>query len=110
MNIIRFKKGTHFEIPHVVLFIYCKSFTVDIDIFVIYKRRCLNYKHYRVYFRDHIFDERRGSKGKQGKISKFIEKPRGVQPVRFHYKVDETKILPSVRLGITEETLKDCIG
>ena len=44
-------------------------------------------------------------KGRQGEISGFYEQPKGVKPVRHHYKIHETYILPSMRLGMSEEEL-----
>lgn len=40
-------------------------------------------------------------------MTKINQVPKGVQPVRYHYKVDETKILPSLRLGVPEKELFD---
>ena len=57
-----------------------------------------------------MFDERQGAKrGKRGRLGKWNDQPKGVQPVRYHYKVDETKILPSLRFGIPLEALEDSL-
>ena len=58
-----------------------------------------------IFFRDHEFDVRKSGKRKMGIIRKFGETPRGVQSVRSHYKVDESKIMPSLSLGLTEDMI-----
>lgn len=61
-------------------------------------------KYFFFLFRDHFFDRSSSMKQKVtfkgAKISKLDDPGRGVQPVRHHYKVDESKLLPSKRLGI----------
>ncbi|KAH3693915.1 hypothetical protein DPMN_081354 [Dreissena polymorpha] len=53
-----------------------------------------------------MFDKRTGRKtSKHGTISKWNEQPKGVKPVRYNYKVDETQILPSLRFGIPDAAL-----
>jgi len=55
-------------------------------------------------FRDHAFDRylrrRKKRKSKKADISKLHEVARGCLPVRQHHKCDESKILPTTRLGI----------
>ena len=44
-------------------------------------------------------------KAKIGTVRRFGDKPRGVQSVRSHYKIDESKLLPSLSLGLSEDMI-----
>lgn len=63
-----------------------------------------------IVFREHYFDtEYRRAKRKQRKsktcgLSLPSEPSRGVHPVRQYYKTDESKVLPTTRLGIELES------
>ncbi|KAH3795443.1 hypothetical protein DPMN_148994 [Dreissena polymorpha] len=63
-------------------------------------------------FRNHAFDSptrlgKRQRKSKRSDISRPHEVARGCLPIRSHHKCDESKILPTTRLGITlEDTMK----
>ena len=59
-----------------------------------------------LFSRDHEFDRRAQKKGRLGKLSKSSQAPKGVQSVRFHYAVDESKILPSLLDAIQDEELE----
>lgn len=56
------------------------------------------------YYRDHPFDQM--VRGKQKRVSKRsdVSKPdeisRGCMPISSHHKCDESKVLPTTRLGI----------
>ncbi|KAH3873155.1 hypothetical protein DPMN_036382 [Dreissena polymorpha] len=62
--------------------------------------------------RNHAFDSptrlgKRQRKSKRSDISRRHEVARGCLPIRSHHKCDESKILPTTRLGITlEDTMK----
>ena len=72
-------------------------------IFKVYiKLRCLFIFRYR----DHDFDRRVPRKGKVGGLKDI---PKGVHSVRANYKVDETKLMPSLRLGITTDELSEAL-
>ena len=53
-----------------------------------------------------MFDRRAQKKGRLGKMSKSYEAKRGVQSVRCHYGVDESKVLPSLLDAIPDEELE----
>ncbi|KAH3873184.1 hypothetical protein DPMN_036411 [Dreissena polymorpha] len=61
---------------------------------------------------NHAFDSptrlgKRQRKSKRSDISRRHEVARGCLPIRSHHKCDESKILPTTRLGITlEDTMK----
>jgi hypothetical protein len=55
----------------------------------------------KFYFRYHEFDQRRGGVPKHGTVRKLNDIPRSVQPVRPHYKVNESRISPSLRQDIS---------
>lgn len=65
-----------------------------------------NFANTFLIFRNHEFDMRTAGKVKQGILRKFGQQPRGVQSVRAHYKIDESKILPSVSLGLSEDMIE----
>ena len=58
-------------------------------------------------FRNHEFDIRAPHKGKKRTISNLGGIPKGVQSIREHFKVNESKILPSLRLGISSTDLNE---
>lgn len=63
-----------------------------------------------IFFRDHFFDtamrkRRKQRKTKRCDVSKPNEVTRGCLPVRQHHKCDESKILPTKRLGIELEDI-----
>jgi hypothetical protein len=54
-------------------------------------------------FRNHQFDERKGDNSKKRKASNFslpFAPSKGARGIREHHRLDETKVLPHVRLGI----------
>ena len=57
------------------------------------------------YFRDHVFDLPLRVRGKKKRKASSVSQPnkpaRGIMPVRQFHKVDESKILPHVRRGIS---------
>ncbi|KAH3720022.1 hypothetical protein DPMN_062912 [Dreissena polymorpha] len=61
----------------------------------------------RIVVRIHEFDIRAPHKGKKGTISNLGGIPKGVQSIREHFKVNESEILPSLRLGITSYDLNE---
>ncbi|KAH3812792.1 hypothetical protein DPMN_141232 [Dreissena polymorpha] len=61
----------------------------------------------RIVVRNHEFDIRAPHKGKKGTISNLGGIPKGVRSIREHFKVNESKILPSLRLGISSNDLNE---
>ena len=66
----------------------------------------MTYMYVLIFFSDREFDRKAQKKGRLGKMSKSHEAKRGVQSVRCHYGVDESKIHPSLLDAMPDEELE----